>query len=108
MLEWLGPAQSPVDAVQQDQVLDEQAEFLATAGDLLAHTLEDTEQISATADEYLRLGLRQVPIAQRCEVSAMPRFATNAAIRPCSSCPRSSKLPGSTPGHSRSGAGQRR
>ena len=59
--------------------------------------LEDIEQISATADEYLRLGLRQVPIAQRCEVSA------HAAIRHqrCDQAsavpvPRSSKLPGST------------
>ena len=31
--------------------------------------LEDIEQIGATADEYLRLGLRQVPVAQGCEVS---------------------------------------
>ena len=88
--------QLPVDAMQQHQILDQQTKFLSAGGDLLAYVFEDIEQIGALAHEDLRLGAAQVPVAESGDLRS--HRPVRQGIPPGSgvSCPRSSKLDGST------------
>ena len=87
--------QLPVDAVQQHQVLDQQAEFLARGRDLLAHLLEDVEQVGALSHEDLGLGPAQVRVAQGGDVG--PQCPVGQGSHQAEEfCPRSSKTFAST------------